>query len=82
MKTSAVNVRIEPALKHDAEAILDEIGLTPADAVRILYKQVCLHHGLPFELKIPSKDTFLAIEELEAGKGSKYSYFESLLGSI
>lgn len=79
MKASSVNVRIEPELKHDAEAILHEIGLSSADAVRILYRQICLRKGLPFEVKLPSAISQTAIDELELGKGHKYKDFKSLL---
>ena len=46
-KVATINTRIEPALKVQAEAILHEVGLTSAEAIRLFYKQVCLQHGLP-----------------------------------
>lgn len=82
MKAASVNVRMDLELKNSAEEILEQIGLTASDAVRILYKQVCLHHGLPFELKLPSKDTSVAINELESGEGSRYYSFKHLLGAV
>ena len=82
MKSSSINVRIDQQLKINAEEILEQIGLTASDAVRILYKQVCLHHGLPFELKLPSDETLEAIRELESGKGSTHDDFKSLMSSI
>jgi DNA-damage-inducible protein J len=82
MKSSSINVRIDQQLKINAEEILEQIGLTASDAVRILYKQVCLHHGLPFELKLPSDETLEAIIELESGKGSTHADFKSLMSSI
>ena len=82
MKSSSINVRIDQQLKINAEEILEQIGLTTSDAVRILYKQVCLHHGLPFELKLPSDETLEAIRELESGKGSTHADFKSLMSSI
>jgi len=82
MKASSINVRIDQQLKNNAEEILEQIGLTASDAVRILYKQVCLHHGLPFELKLPSEETLEAIQELESGKGSTHANFKNLMSSI
>ena len=82
MKSSSINVRIDQQLKINAEEILEQIGLTASDAVRILYKQVCLHHGLPFELKLPSDETLEAIRELESGKDSTHTGFKSLMSSI
>ena len=54
-KVATINTRIEPELKIAAESILHKVGLTSAEAVRLFYKQVCLHKGLPFEIKIPNK---------------------------
>lgn len=79
MKVSSVNVRIEPELKHDAEEILQQIGLSSADAVRILYRQICLRKGLPFEVKLPNKLSQQAIDELESGKGEKHKDLKAIL---
>lgn len=68
-KTSTIAVRIEPTIKLLAEKILNEAGLSQAEAVRIFFKQVCLHHGLPFEVNLPNKETMKAIKEAKAGIG-------------
>lgn len=70
-KSAMVNVRIEPKLKATAEHILDEVGLSSADAIRIFYKQVCLQNGLPFSVNIPNETTVQAIKESKAGKTHK-----------
>ncbi len=67
-KSAIVNARIEPKLKADAESILNDVGLTAAEAVRLLYKQICLNKGLPFAVKIPNQKTRLAMEEATRGK--------------
>jgi DNA-damage-inducible protein J len=70
-KVATVNTRIEPKLKIKAEAILHEVGLTSAEAVRLFYKQVCLHNGLPFEVKIPNKQTIKAMRDADKRKTHK-----------
>ena len=52
-KTSNLYVRIEPDVKEQAELILDALGVAPSSAVNMFYKQIILHRGLPFEVKIP-----------------------------
>ena len=52
-KTSNLYVRIEPDVKEQAEQILDALGVAPSSAVNMFYKQIILHRGLPFEVKIP-----------------------------
>lgn len=54
MKTAALNVRIEPEVKAQAEKIMREIGLTPAAAINLFYHHVILNQGLPFPVKKPS----------------------------
>ena len=54
-KAATLNTRIEPEIKEEAEKILQKIGLSSAEAVRLFYTHVCLHKGLPFELKLPKK---------------------------
>lgn len=51
--TSAVYVRMDPALKETAEEILAQLGITSSGAVQMLYKQIILHRGLPFSLTLP-----------------------------
>ena len=64
-KTDRVEVRIESDLKQAAEAVFSKLGVSPSDAIRIFYKQVELHQGFPFEVRIPNAETLAAIEEVE-----------------
>ncbi len=64
-KTDRVEVRIESDLKQAAEAVFSKLGVSPSDAIRIFYKQVELHQGFPFEVRIPNGETLAAIEEVE-----------------
>jgi DNA-damage-inducible protein J len=68
-KSVYVRARIEPSIKAQAEDIFHRLGLTSAEAVCMFYMQVCLHDGLPFEVKIPNKETIKAINEARKGKG-------------
>ena len=51
--TTAVYARIDTNLKNNAENILSRLGITPTSAIQMLYSQIILHNGLPFELRIP-----------------------------
>lgn len=51
--TTAVYARIDTNLKNNAESILSRLGITPTSAIQMLYSQIILHNGMPFELKIP-----------------------------
>jgi DNA-damage-inducible protein J len=56
-KTEIVRARIEPDLKHDAEAILKVIGISSSQAISMFYKQIIFNQGLPFEVKAPNEET-------------------------
>ena len=81
-KAATINARIEPKLKYQAETILHGVGLSTAEAIRIFYVQVCLNKGLPFDVKLPNDTTLAAIEELEAGKGTKYNSTKDMWDDI
>ncbi len=53
-KTSAVYARIDTELKENAEGILSQLGISPSSAIQMLYSQIVLKKGMPFELRLPS----------------------------
>ena len=52
--TTAVYARIDTGLKENAEAILAQLGITPSAAIQMLYSQIILQHGIPFDLHLPA----------------------------
>lgn len=69
-KTDTVRARISPALKNSVEGIFASLGMNASQAIVLFFKQVELHNGLPFEVKIPSKPTLnlatMTDEEIDA----------------
>ena len=53
-KSANLYARIEPEVKEKAESILSALGIPASNAINMFYKQIILHRGLPFEVKIPS----------------------------
>lgn len=51
--TSAVYARIDTKLKENAEGILSQFGISPSSAIQMLYSQIVLKKGIPFELEAP-----------------------------
>ena len=49
--TSAVYARIDNNLKENAENILAQLGIAPSSAIQMLYRQIILQRGLPFDLR-------------------------------
>ena len=53
-KTANVNARIQQDVKQQAEAILTRMGLPRSVAIDMFYRQIIMHDGIPFPVKIPS----------------------------
>jgi addiction module RelB/DinJ family antitoxin len=51
--TSAVYARVDTNLKKEAENILARLGISASTAIQMLYSQVVLRRGLPFDLHLP-----------------------------
>ena len=94
--TTAVYARIDTALKENAEGILSQLGITPSGAIQMLYSQIVLQRGLPFDLRLPTAKPVsmgnLTREELDAelakgiaslkqGKGVSADEVDKLLAS-
>jgi DNA-damage-inducible protein J len=68
MKTAAVHSRIQPEIKEQAEGILQRLGLSPTEAIRMFYTQITLRNGLPFDVSIPNDETIKALEDSRSGR--------------
>ena len=68
-QTTFVRARIQPILKTEAESLLNELGITPTQAIKMLYKRIARDHEWPLELKIPNKETLQSFEETDQGLG-------------
>jgi DNA-damage-inducible protein J len=70
-KTATVRTRIEPHLKREVEDILAELGLTASQTVHLLYRQIKLQQGLPFDVRIPNALTARTLNASKSGRGVK-----------
>lgn len=52
-KTSNIFARVEPAVKEQAEVILEQLGIPMSNAINMFLRQVVLQKGIPFEMKLP-----------------------------
>ncbi len=68
-KAAFIRARVEPKLKIIAEHVLSELGITPTQAITMLYTRIAREHEWPLELKIPNAKTARAIREARKGKG-------------
>ena len=62
-KTKQMQIRLDPELKTKAEVVLSQLGLKPTEFIRMALRQLVMHHGLPFDARIPNPETIAALEE-------------------
>ena len=77
-----VRARIDTATKERAADALGAMGLSIADAIRLLMMRVADERRLPFEVKFPNATTRRAIAELEAGKGKRFASVDALVADL
>lgn len=82
MRTAIIRARTEPGLKEEVENIFRELGLNASEAVNLFYSAVKRSRGIPFELRIPNKDTVSAIQELEDGGGKVFKNKEEMFEDL
>ncbi len=68
-KDSFVHSRIDEDVKEKASFILDTIGLSVSDAIRLFLKQVIMKRGMPFPVRIPNAQTIAAMNASDKGEG-------------
>lgn len=77
-----VQARVNEAIKKEAAAVLEAMGLTISDAVRLLLVRVAQDHALPFEPLIPNEKTIAAMKEARKGKLKSFSSVQDLMGDL
>ena len=75
-KTEMIRARVEPELKRQAEELFSQLGLSATEAITLFYKQVTLHRGLPFSVRMPNFETIEALRQ--ARDGERLNEFASL----
>lgn len=52
-KSATLNLRVNPALKAQAETILQQLGIPMSTAIDMFLNQVTLVGGIPFSVTLP-----------------------------
>jgi DNA-damage-inducible protein J len=68
MSSSAtIQVRVDEPTKTQAMSVFNMLGMSLSEGVCLFLRQVVMHRGLPFEVKIPNALTAKTLEESEKG---------------
>ncbi len=77
-KTAMTHARLTPEIKEEAESILKELGISISAAYEMFYRQIIVHQGIPFDLRIPNKNTLKAMKDARDGKGKRYDSVDKM----
>ena len=73
---SVVRARIDEDIKQEASIVLESMGLTISDALRMLLTRVAKEKKLPFEPMAPNAETIAAMKEARRGNLANVSLDE------
>ena len=76
-QNATLRARIDEQTKAQGNAVLDAIGLSASDAIRLLYRRLIADQAFPLELKVPNAETRAAMEEGHAILRARKARFES-----
>ncbi|PCI23231.1 MAG: type II toxin-antitoxin system antitoxin, RelB/DinJ family [Piscirickettsiaceae bacterium] len=81
--SAIARARMDDELKNEAESILNSVGITPSEAIRMLYKQIVNRHAFPLELRVPNQTTLDAFSEVDNDNGEleTFTSFDELLNA-
>ena len=79
---TVVRARIDSDTKAKATEALQAMGLSVSDAIRLLLLRVAEEKRLPFAVQVPNAATVKAMEELDEGKGKRFSNAEELFQDL
>ena len=80
-----LHVRMDKDIKVQAAAALGAMGLSTADAVRLLFHRIVADQAFPLELKVPNTATRAAMAEAEAilaERKARYDEGQALISSL
>ncbi len=82
VKTATARARLQPEIKDRAEGIIHDLGLSVSAAFELFYRQIILHNGLPFDVRIPNEATRKAIADARTGHGKRFDTTETLFEDL
>ncbi len=82
MANQLVQARVDKEIKDEAAVVLETMGLTVSDAVRLLLTRVARERKLPFAPLVPNAETIAAMKEARAGNLPKFDDVQSLLNDL
>jgi DNA-damage-inducible protein J len=83
--SAMLHVRLDNEIKAKGNAALAAMGLSAADAVRLLYHRIVAEQAFPLELKVPNVATLDAMAEADAiiaERAARYDDGEAMISAL
>jgi DNA-damage-inducible protein J len=82
MSKIQTSLRLDEDKFSEAKVILKSLGLNFTDAVNIFTNMVVATRGLPFDVKLPTKEFKKSIDELENRDGKSFKSVDELFKDL
>jgi DNA-damage-inducible protein J len=77
-----VRARVASDIKDQASAVLESMGLTVSDLVRVVLTRVAKERALPFDMNVPNAETRAAMEEARAMGRARFATAQELFDDL
>jgi len=81
IKTQTI-IRVDELNYILAKEILEKLGLNYSQAIAVFNNMIVMHQGLPFDVKIPTKETQIALDELKERDGKSFKSVDALFDDL
>ena len=76
-QSSMLHVRMDTEMKRKATPALAAMGLTPSEAVQLLFHRIAVDQAFPLELKVQNAQTRAAMDEMDEMVQTRTARFAS-----
>ena len=80
IKSANVTARVQPEIKRQAEAVLEQLGLPVSVLIDTLYRQIIMTGSVPFTLAVPKLPTRDSLAEAQFNAMMETSYNQAKSG--
>jgi len=82
MTRKQTSIKVDPIAWKEAKAIFKEYNLSLSDAINIFLNKVRLEGGMPFDIKVPSKELKKALQEARENMGTYHNDIDDLMADL
>lgn len=80
--SAVVRARIDEHIKREASIVLEAMGLTVSDALRMMLVRVATEKSLPFEPLVPNAKTIAAMREARERQVMSFGSTQDLMKDL